>query len=359
MKLITNIFLFPFMLLYGLGVYINNLLYSSGFSRSIQFDLPVICVGNLSVGGTGKTPHVDYIVKTLKDDFPTGVLSRGYKRKTTGYKEVALNSKAIEVGDEPLLLKWKNPSIDVAVAESRSFGIPQLFKKNPANYTVVLDDAFQHRSIRAGLSILLTQYNDRYTQDTLLPIGRLREFKSGAKRADIIIVSNCPINITNQEIDKITAELQLEPYQKVFFSHIHYLPFYSVFESEKSLINIQQDDQIIVVSAIANNESMLNFIKEKATTVYTRTFPDHHQFTESDIESIIATYENLPTKKKYIITTEKDATRLHPFAQEFLKKGIKVVCLPIEIKFIQDTGKTFDDILRFFVYKTLEDFHKA
>lgn len=356
MQTLTKILLSPFTLLYGLVIALRNALYKHKYFRSISFDIPVINVGNLSTGGTGKTPHVDYLINLLKTHYPLGVLSRGYRRKTTGYLDVNTRHSARDVGDEPLLLKWKHPEVAVAVSEDRALGIPNLASQKPPSFTVLLDDAFQHRSIRAGLNILLTPFHDLYTDDFLLPMGNLREFKSGAKRADIIIVSHSPVVISEEERNAVIAKISPESYQHVFFSFIDYMRTYQVFQEEIKVLIPEKDSHILLLTGIANNQKMKSYLDSLCGKVYERSFADHHSYSEQDIESVINTYHDLKAEKKYIITTEKDLTRLFPFANSFNNAGIKVLCLPIKVNFASEDKRRFNKAIHFFIEKTIEEY---
>jgi len=331
-------------------------LYQQNFFRAVNFDIPVISVGNLSTGGTGKTPHVDYLINLLKAEYSVGVLSRGYRRKTSGYLEVLPQHTAKDVGDEPLLTKWKHPNISVAVAENRALGIPSLAKDKTENFVVLLDDAFQHRGVRPGLNILLTPYDDLYVNNQILPIGNLREFKSGADRSDVVIVSHTPKDLDAKGKEKIAASLQLKPYQKLFFSYVQYLPMYQVFQQGFERLNPSKESKILLLTGIANNSRMQEFLENQFEEVYTRTFGDHHSYQLQDIESIITTYNDIAGEQKYLITTEKDFTRLLPFQNLFNKAGIKVLCLPIKVNFTGEEKQKFDKTIHFFVERTLEDY---
>lgn len=215
-----KLLLFPFALLYGGLVTLRNLFYSVGLLKGSSFSLPVISVGNLTVGGTGKTPHTEYLIRLLKDYLYLAVLSRGYKRKTTGYLEVSGNHNALNVGDEPLQFKRKYPEVTVAVAESRSLAIPLVLRSHPEINVVILDDGFQHREVEPGMNILLTEYSRLYTRDFFLPVGRLREWRDEAKRADLIVVTKCPVSITTQEMEAIRREVVRHDQQQVFLALI-------------------------------------------------------------------------------------------------------------------------------------------
>lgn len=359
MNALRKILLAPFGLLYGAGVLLRNYLYDKHFLHSIHFDVPVINVGNLSTGGTGKTPHVDYLIDLLKEHYPLGVLSRGYRRKTTGYRDVQVNDTANQAGDEPLLIKWKHPEVAVAVSEDRATGIPSLVSQKPFGFTVILDDAFQHRTIRAGLNILLTPYHDLYTDDWILPMGNLREFKDGADRADIIIVSHTPLKLSPHERQQIIDKIAPKNYQLVFFSHITYRPPYQVFQERLLPATFNKSQAVILLTGIANSNKMRAFLETQCGEVYERKFADHHEYTQQDIESVVNTYNNLESQEKLIVTTEKDLTRLLPFAAVFNKAGIKLLCLPIKVNFVPEEKKKFDRAIHFFIEKTLEEYAQA
>lgn len=354
MNFFTKILLAPFALIYASIIAIRNYLYKKQYFRAISFDIPVINVGNLSTGGTGKTPHVDYLINLLKAEYPIGVMSRGYRRKTNGFLEVQTQNKAVEVGDEPLLTKWKHPEITVSVAEDRAMGIPSLVSGKEENFVVLLDDAFQHRGVKAGLNILLTPFYDLYVDSNILPLGNLREFKSGADRADIIIVSHSPQNLNDINKNIVLQKLQPKSYQHVFFSSVAYQNMYQVFSNNKEVITISKDSDIVLVTGIANNKNILAHLEENFKSVFPRKFGDHHHYTEQDIESIITTYKNLDSQNKYLITTEKDLTRLAPFAEKFINAQIKVLCLPIKIIFAAQEQEKFNKAIKFYIQKTLE-----
>jgi tetraacyldisaccharide 4'-kinase len=331
-------------------------LYQQKFFRAVSFDIPVISIGNLSTGGTGKTPHVDYLINLLKSEYPIGVLSRGYRRKTSGYLEVIPLHTAQDVGDEPLLTKWKHPNISVAVSENRALGIPSLASDKAENFVVLLDDAFQHRGVKPGLNILLTPYDDLYINNQILPIGNLREFKSGAERADIVIVSHSPLDLDEKGKNKIVEELQLKPYQKLFFSQLQYLQMYQVFQQGFERVSLPKESKILLLTGIANNSKIKKFLESQFDDVYTRAFSDHYTYQQQDIESIITTYKDLPGEQKHIVTTEKDFTRLLPFQNLFNKAGIKVFCLPIKVNFAGEEKQKFNKTIRFFVERTVEEY---
>lgn len=344
-----KILLSPFTAIYALAIWIRNLAFKKKWFKTVRFDVPVICVGNLSVGGTGKTPHTEYLVRLLKDMYNIAVLSRGYRRRTSGYVEVATTSKADEVGDEPLLYKWKYPEVKVAVSEDRVLGVPFIVGDTPR--VVLLDDAFQHRAVKAGLSILLTTYDKPYYDDSLLPGGRLREFKSGADRADLIVVTKSPIGMMPAEKQEIIDKINPKPYQHVFFSHLEYGNIYPLFQQQGGFN--RGSTTALMLTGIADPTAMKDYLAASFEAVYERNFDDHHHFSKSDIESIITTYKNLPGTGNIIITTEKDATRLMPYRKEFINNAIPIYCLPVSVKFVETDEAKFNKAIFLYLEKTI------
>lgn len=289
---------------------IRNYSYDKGIFKSTSFNIPVIAVGNLSVGGTGKTPQIEYLIRLLQEDKKVAVLSRGYKRKTEGF--VLLNDSHLseDVGDEPLQFykKFSNLSnISIAVDANRVNGIQQLQKLvNPD--VILLDDAFQHRKVKAGFYVLLTKYNDLYADDFILPTGNLRESRRGAKRAYVVVVTKCPKNLSETEQQKIKKKLKVAPNQQVFFSTISYHKQ----TGGKHPISLEEIPkyEIVLITGIANPTPLVEFLKERECKVHHLNFSDHHNFTSHEVKKIQATFEKLPTEKKIMLTTEKDYMRL-------------------------------------------------
>ena len=290
--------LFPFSWLYGGILAFRNMCYDFGWFESKSYSTPIICVGNLSTGGTGKSPMIEFLIQFLKEDYQIAVLSRGYKRKTKGFLKVLENSNAEDVGDEPLQFKKKFPKVTVAVCADRQEGIEKIKVKADV---ILLDDAFQHRRVKASTYILLTTFNDLYIHDSVLPSGNLREFKSGARRADVIIVTKCPEKVSYAKLQEIQYELNLKPHQKIYFSKIGY---------EKNIVSISEKqplDYLIgkdftLVTGIANPKPLVDFLKEKELVFEHKKYSDHHHFSTSEIEEL--------KKKEIILTTEKDFVRL-------------------------------------------------
>ena len=329
--------LFPFSILYGLITSIRNFLFDKGILKSYSFDLPIIAVGNLSVGGTGKTPQIEYLIRLLSPNYKIATLSRGYKRKSEGFVLADENSDASILGDEPFQFYKKFPNIQVAVDADRRNGIEQLLKISQPDI-VLLDDAFQHRKVKAGLYVLLTAYGDLYSDDLILPAGNLRESRNGAERAKIIVVTKCPPNLSAKEQDRIQKKLKIDSDQKLCFTSIAYDEFVFSEEKQLSVSEIKPVDKLLL-AGIAKPEPFFAYLQSENDVIL--TFPDHHHFTEKDIAEI----KNKAQDKK-IITTEKDFVRLRgrlPDSQLFY--------LPIKSHFISG-GNDFDKTILNYVGKS-------
>ena len=281
MQLIRIITL-PFLPIYAFITWLRTWSYNKGVIKSNEFDIPIITIGNLSVGGTGKTPHTEYLIRLLKKDVTIGVLSRGYRRKTDGYLEVAADMTAAETGDEPLQMKRKFPEIVMSVDKVRLNGITNMLIDHEAVDVILLDDAFQHRAVRAGINILLTTFKEPYFNDKLLPIGDLREFKSGKKRADIIVVTKCPDDLSQNQIAEFRNKISPETHQMLCFSKIKYGAFFDI----QSGGTIKPHGKIVLVTGIANASPMLEHLKSLNLEVEHLEFRDHYSFSEKDIEKI-------------------------------------------------------------------------
>ncbi|MFC0776646.1 tetraacyldisaccharide 4'-kinase [Flavobacterium sp. HJSW_4] len=294
--------LFPFAILYGFITSIRNFLFDKGVLKSTSFDLPVIAVGNLSVGGTGKTPQIEYLIRLLSDKYKVATLSRGYKRKSEGFVLADENSNAEILGDEPFQFYQKFPNVMVAVDANRTNGIQQLLSQNEKPEIVLLDDAYQHRKVKAGFYILLTSYGDLYADDFMLPTGNLRESRSGAERASIVVVTKCPKILTEEEQVKIKSKLKLKSTQQVFFTFIDYdLVIYG--KNEEIAVSEIKSESKLLLAGIAKPKPFFDYLKNENDECL--TFPDHHHFSDSDLDTI----RNKANGRK-IITTEKDYVRL-------------------------------------------------
>ncbi len=344
----TDYRLLPLSWLYRMGTDMRNKLFDWGWLRSKSFGLPVICIGNLSVGGNGKTPHTEHLVRLLQDEgFHPATLSRGYKRHTKGYLLASPQSTARQIGDEPCQMKQKFPDIQVAVAEDRCHGIEQLLKlQSPPVDVILLDDAFQHRHVKAGLNILLTDYNRLFCDDTLLPAGRLRESADGKSRAQIVIVTKCPEGLKPIDFNLIAKRLHLYPYQQLYFSAFRYgMPFPLFPEAAGSgqvLSSLTEAGQVLLVTGIASPTPLLDKVKSYTQHVHLKAFPDHHDFSSKDLREITDKFCQLKEGERRIITTEKDAVRLkrHPDLPEEIKPYIYV--MPVEIEILQNQQHNFN-----------------
>jgi len=330
---LLRILLWPFSLIYGGVTWLRNTLYDTKVFKQTTFDTTkTICVGNLCAGGAGKTPHTEYVLKLLEKEFSMATLSRGYKRKTSGFFVVETNTSADQCGDEPLQIKQKFPTAFVAVDENRVKGVKKILSQKSVD-VVILDDAFQHRKIKCGLNILLTEYDNLFCNDELLPAGRLRESKKGYLRADIVIVTKTPEYATPIDLKGVMKEVNTRPYQNLFFSYLKYGHPYNLFD-KKETINIPMhlfNCSVLLVTGIANPKPILTYVKEYAEGVVHKAFNDHHHFSIQDITEIKDAYNQLENENKIIITTEKDATRLISFVDEL--KEVSIFVLPVEIDF--------------------------
>ncbi len=340
-NIVIRILFSPLSLIYGIVVSCINFFYDIDLIKGSSFSIPVVGVGNLSIGGAGKTPHIEYMIELLKDYVNLSTLSRGYKRQTQGFRIVTPEDTALTVGDEPLQYRRKYNDIVVAVGESRAYAIPQIIQKYPQTQVVLLDDAFQHRSVKPGLNILLTAYDSLFTRDYLLPSGRLREWRSGYKRAQIIIVTKCPNDITKDQKDAIIGEIKPLSHQHVYFSRYEYGYPYRMSDPTQR-ISLDKDLDIILLSAIANTDYLMDYLQSKVKSVNEIEFEDHHNFDRYDIEKIIKVFGNIPNERKLIITTEKDAMRLEVHKDILQKNNIPVFILPAKVKFLFEEGESFN-----------------
>lgn len=339
-----RVLLLPFALLYGFIIIIRNWLYDRDVLKSASFGLPLICVGNLSVGGTGKSPMVEYLVLHLKNRFKVATLSRGYKRKTKGYALANENTTAIEIGDEPMQFYRKFPDVPIAVGEERLDAIPQLLQDRPRTQAIILDDAFQHRAVHAGLNILLTDYGNLFTRDFFLPTGDLRDAPGSYKRAQIIVVTKCKADLSIKEKNEIIKEIRPYPHQKIFFTCISYGTPYHI--TQRNIMFLDEQTEVLLVTGIANPRPLKRFLEERIATYYMMSYNDHHIFTIDDWRDIKARFEKIDAEKKIILTTEKDAMRLLKFSSEI--DGMPFYVLPIEHKFLFKADREFDEeIFRF------------
>ena len=336
-------FLLPIAWLYGIGVRVRNFLFDAGVLHAHRFRTPVICIGNLTVGGTGKTPHTEYLIRLLRGTYQVAVLSRGYKRKSKGFVLGNPETPIEEIGDEPYQMLHKYPDIYVAVDRDRCQGIRRLTDGHtaPGTRVILLDDAFQHRYVHPGISILLTDWHRLITRDALLPAGRLREPVSGKVRADILIVTKCPPDMTKEEREAIRNELAPLRRQSLFFTTLAYGKLQPLFVAapERTLESIRTDEHILLLTGIASPAPLIEKLSSHTRNVQPLTFPDHHAFDAADMQRIRSAFESLPEGNRLIVTTEKDAARLirHPAMEKSLTPYIYV--LPVQIKFLDEEEK--------------------
>lgn len=330
--------LFPFSIVYGFIIWLRNKLFDKNILRSATFNFPLICVGNLAVGGTGKTPMAEYLIRLLEKKYKVATLSRGYKRKTKGFAIADDSTTAIDIGDEPMQFHKKFPEVAVAVAEERVVGIPQLLHAKPDTKVIILDDAFQHREVRAGLNILLTEYQDLYTRDFILPAGNLRDVQSSSKRAHIIIVTKCKSHLTEEEKQKIIKELNPLAHQKIFFTKIEYASPYHLFTKETRFL--EPDCNILLVCGIANPKPLKEILTTYSATYEMVLFKDHHIFGIDDLQEIKDQFSKIGSPNKMILTTEKDGVRLAKYENEF--KDIPIYVIPMRHKFLFGEEEQFD-----------------
>ena len=331
-----KILLFPLSLLYGFVVYVRNLMFDLEIFKPKEHKVPLISVGNLCVGGSGKSPLVEYIVKLLSEHCQVAVLSRGYGRETTGFQLVKASSYVRDVGDEPLQIKRKFPNTTVAVSENRNKGIHHLMSRQCQ--LILMDDGFQHRWVKPGLNILLTTYDNLFINDYLLPFGSLREGRKRADRADIIVVTKSPYPLLPLDEYRLKEQIAPRLHQKLCFSYINYMKPKLLFED--NTIDIT-NKKVILVTAISSSKQIVDHVLEHAQLVNHFEFRDHKFFNKRDILKIIECYKQINSEEKLILTTEKDATRLAVFENKF--KHISIAYLPIEVKFHGNTN--FNDLI--------------
>lgn len=340
-----RVLLFPVSLVYGAVIWLRNRLFDKNILKSSAFNLPLICVGNLSAGGTGKSPMVEFLLKLLHSDMEVAVLSRGYKRKTRGYALAGPRTTALEIGDEPMQFHQKFPDVTIAVGEERVVAIPQLLHDKPDTKVIVLDDAFQHRIVRAGLNIVLSDYSNLFTRDWFLPTGDLRDEKNSYKRAQVLVVTKCRPDLPEEERKAIVEEINPLPQQQVFFSTIRYgMPYHILNRSEMS---INENMEVLLVSGIANPTPLKKYLQEKSKTYYEIPYSDHHIFSIDDLKDIVKRFDAIPTTNKIILTTEKDAVRLVKFEQQL--KELPVYVIPIEVQFLFNEQQRFSEIITKFI----------
>ena len=349
-----NEWLMPISFLYGIVIWVRNHLFDLGILKSRSYDIPVISVGNITVGGTGKTPHVEYLVNLLYEKLQVGVLSRGYKRKSRGYVLADAETPMQRIGDEPYQMKQKFPKAYVAVDKKRTRGIDNLCNDEATGDVdvIVLDDAFQHRYVTPGINILLIDYHRLIIYDKLLPAGRLREPKDGKTRADIVIVTKCPRDLKPMEYRVLTRALNLYPYQDLFFTTLDYQPLHSIFRETRITKHLEDLDgtHVLLLTGIASPKQLMFDLKPHVKDITPLVFADHHLFSQKDVESINQVFSTMP-EPKIIVTTEKDQTRLQ--CTEGLDEEVRnnMFALPVTVKFMLDREENFNEKIISYVQK--------
>ncbi|MGZ4095310.1 MAG: tetraacyldisaccharide 4'-kinase [Bacteroidia bacterium] len=341
-----KILLMPFAGIYGLITAVRNLLFDWHVFKQTKFDIHTIGVGNLAVGGAGKTPLVEYIIRLLsKENMKLATLSRGYKRKTRGFVLADNNSTAEDIGDEPLMYKYKY-IIDVAVDANRVAGVKKLLALDQPPKVVLLDDVFQHRSIRCGLNIVVSDFNNLFFNDIMLPAGSLREFPSGIRRADVIVISKTPERTSPVDIRNIVKDIKPGPHQKVFFSYIQYGELYSISNAHDKIDTLKDlfRFRLIAFTGIANADPMINYLKEYAADVKHLPFHDHQDYTPKHLEDIEKYYHSIEGGNKLLVTTEKDLMRLKNNSIWHIAERMNIFVLPIEITF-KDKEEEFNNLI--------------
>lgn len=344
----------PATFIYKMVTGVRNKLFDWKILPSEEFDLPVISVGNLTVGGTGKTPHTEYLIRLLKDRSKIALLSRGYKRKTKGFRLATPSSTSLEIGDEPYQIKTKFPEIHVAVDADRRHGIHQLCTEEASNdvEVVILDDAFQHRYVRPSINIVLMDYNRPIYEDALMPTGMLREPASSLDRAHIVIVTKCPQDIRPIDFRVVAKNLELRPYQQLFFTTFKYgeLRAFAAPNEQKPLSSLALHTHILLVTGIASAEPLIARLRQHTQQITHMEYGDHHDFTRAELRDIKKTFDSITASEKIIITTEKDAARLSAYPiDESISNNLYV--LPIEVEFLQNQQETFNNYITDYVSK--------
>lgn len=350
-KAIVDAILTPFSWLYGAGVWLRNTAFNIGLLPQEQFDVPIISVGNITVGGTGKTPHVEYLIDSLCGTYKIGVLSRGYKRSTKGFILATDSLSPRDIGDEPYQIYHKfNGLITLAVCENRRKGIREMMRLNPEIDLFILDDAFQHRYVKPKVNIVLVDHGRLPENDKLLPLGTLREPKSRLMQCDIVVVTKCANNISPVEVRMVQETLDLFPAQGLFYSNIRYADPVPVFPvpnpSLPSLTWLQPDDTVLCVTGIANAKPFVKYLRQFSATVKVMHYYDHHYFTRSDFDDIFNVFDKLPGNRKFIVTTEKDSVRIvnNPYYPPAMRSVIYYI--PIKVGFLSNNGDFISEVVK-------------
>lgn len=354
--LLSTLLLYPLSRLYGMGVGIRNLMFNKGFLEQTHFDVPVITIGNLTVGGAGKTPHTEYVIDNLCGEYRIGMLSRGYRRRTKGFVLAGHNSRPEDIGDEPyqIFRKFEKRGVMVAVCEKRADGILRMLELNPSLNLIVLDDAYQHRYVKPDISVLLTEHSRPAYEDMLLPMGRLREPVKSMNRADIVVLTKCPSDMKPVEyrIFKENFDPYMFPYQQLLFSRYKYLPLVPLFPDALGnkpvprMRDVGRDFTVLVVAGVANPRPFIRHLRASGAKVKMLIYDDHHNFSHSDMIAICRKFESIKSTLKILVTTEKDAVRLanNPYFPPEIRS--RAFYMPIAVEFLPPEGQNLADLLR-------------
>jgi tetraacyldisaccharide 4'-kinase len=331
--------------IYRLAVALRNSAYDLGLLKSHSFTLPVICVGNITAGGTGKTPHVMYLAERLSEKMHVAVLSRGYLRRSRGFRAVSATDSVSSSGDEPLLMARRLTGAGVFVDRDRVNGIREIMLAHPSTGVVILDDGLQHRAVRAGMNILLTGYDNLITKDHLLPLGRLRESPPAMKRADIIIITKVPPGTTSEEMTRTEKELGVSTGQNIYFTTIAYEQPVSLTDGSKR--EITDRTEVLLVTGIADPAPLIRYISGTTAGVEHIAFPDHHRFTENDLKKITSAFDSITGDDKMIITTEKDGVRLKEIVNIADQVSKAFYYIPIRVEFVDNEEEFLNKVYRY------------
>ncbi len=338
-----RLFTYPLSLIYGFIISIRNFLFDSNILHHHNYEVPVISVGNLTVGGTGKTPHAEYLINILRKEFKVAFISRGYKRKTKGFILATSQSTINEIGDEPVQIKQKYPDVTVAVCKKRDIAIRNILKNKELNIDVIiLDDAFQHRRVEPNINILLFDFTQPVYDDKLLPAGKLRESIKSSYRANFIIFTKCPGQLKPIDQRIIKNKLNIRPYQNLFFTSIVYGEITPAEKGRTLFFDDMLKYTVMLVTGIANPSPLIEYLKDQVGEIIHKKFPDHYAFTEKDIDNLYNSYKEINNRRKLIITTEKDLVRIKSITN--YPEGFFNILyyIPIEIKFLDRTKDLFN-----------------
>jgi tetraacyldisaccharide 4'-kinase len=355
-----SIFLYPVSVIYGFLTGFRNFLYNSGILHSTEFNVPVICVGNITVGGTGKTPHTEYLVGLLGKSFRVATLSRGYKRKTRDFRIASASASVSEIGDEPMQIFRKYPGTFVTVDRNRVNGVNRIMAMEPQTDVIILDDGFQHRQITPGFSILLSDFERPFLKDHMLPYGNLREDRINIRRADIILITKCPENLTPLQRRLIVKDVEKAPYQNLYFTTLRYNLPLPLFESRDEKITLPpmipgSGAGIVLVTGIANPKPFREYLHRFFAEIIQLEYPDHYNYKEKDLAAISAAYSRLRSDMKFVITTEKDSVRLREFTNIAEPVRSAFFYVPVGIYFLNNDKDEFDNLIVDYVRKNRRD----